>query len=1149
VDALTELERLTAEAPDSEEVNLEFSSRELSSISARLTSLESEADKRSQFFSSEITLRAIGWVREHLVLSGYSAANPDEAEIIVRFLGSLIDLSTREPASDTILEIRFRSANVLYDLGCRARLELRETALTSAIEGHDRALEACSAQSSNLTFARVLTNRANAVKRFAEMLDPPESRAKLREVVADLEKVLTLIDPTEVPYEAITTYMNLGNTFGQIALTASGESQKEALMASLSSHDSGLALDNGDEDLASIVATTQMNRASTLSRLADITGGNAGRALLIEAVSAYETVLTVRTVDADPFGWAVTVINQANTQLRLARLLGGEEALEALEKGIRGSNRAIDLLIANERVAESAAAHLIQAVLQMELAGVLHGNESRNALDQAVSGFDKALEFYDLSTMPYYWCAATIDRSIAHMMLSDVVEHDLRHINLDKASDGFSKALEILDAATNPSIWGAAISGYATTQHRIGLLEEGSAAKSAFSNAIEGYRKVIAEAHTQEVAPGFWSADQTNLGISFESLGDVSDGKEKSDCFGAAAEAFTTASNFFRNGPSLLARLNALQSVNRVESKREGWAKSAEQGWEAIGLVPQALAEANSTRELRGRLDRSRGVSDNTAYSLVRMGKIADAVLAIEAGRVHLLRNELKMLEAKLAPNDLSELLDKRSRLAEMQTIFDSQSNSLNAASGGVQSGDQRDIYDSSQRDLQEARESFNAFALSHGLAGSKIPEQNEFHDAFQGDLGPGAAVIISVSLNGTLIFVLPNGQPTLEETHVSSLPSFDSTSLSDLLTQDEDGWFAKYALLQFELQTANRIARERPYEEALPKFAAALNRWNSYLIDVLERIWNDLMRAVDQALIDANIEEGCPISLIVPGQLSLLPLHAAGPSNGYGSECFLDRWETSYVPSLQVLASLRRRAASENRPAAKLLAITDPLGDLGADQNPAAAAFPKNAIVDLPRHEATRLAVANNIPQCNYASFYCHGVWNNEDPDESALILAQGEPLRTADLYRMRMENYRLVVLGACQSGLASVASAPDEFQGLPTAFLQAGVGAVLATHWPVVTTTIDPAVSAFFELHIGQGYTPASALRSLVQEFRASKAPAIIEGARVAVAVYEKLDEDREEAEKLSGEAANETTESMKVLTDLSQPVHWAGFSISGL
>lgn len=1143
------LERLTAEVPDSEIASISICSDQLTSISNNLKALESIPEERSEFFLSETPLRAVQWIREHLVLSGFSAANPNEAQIIVRFLEELIHLSTSEPASDTILETRFRSANVLYDLGCSSRLDIRKTALASAIAGHDRALEACSSETPKLAFVKILTNRSNAVKRFADTMDPLEGRAKLREVVADLDKVLTLIDPAEAPYEAITTYMNRGNTFGQIALTANGEEQREALKASLASYNSGLAIDNGDEELASILATTQMNRASTLSRLADTTGGNAGKAMLIDAVTAYDEVLTVRTVDTDPFGWAVTAINQANTRLRLARLLGGEDASEALEEGIRGCNRAIDILKAHSRAAEHAAACLIRAVLQMEFAGVADGNESRNALEQAISGFDNALEFYDADTMAYYWCAATIDRAIAQMQLSDVLESDARRSSLDIASDGFAKVLEKLDPATNSSIWAAAISGYATAQHRIGLLEIGRAAKTAFSNAVEGYQRAIAEAHTQEISPGFWSADQMNLGISLEALGDISNGEENANYFDVAAEAFATACSFFRNGPSLTARLNALQSVNRVESKREGWVKSAESGWEAIDLMPRSLSEANSTRELKSRLDRSRGISDNTAHSLVRMGKISDAIRAIEAGRVHLLRNELKMLEAKMAPDDLSELLNRRHDLADLQAIFDSQSNTLNASAGGLQSEDQRDAFDSSRRDLQEAREAFDAFARNHNLTGNVTPQESDLRDAFQGDLGPGAAVIISVSLNGTLIFVLPNGQENLAETHVKSLTSFNSRSLTELLTNDEDGWFAKYTQLQLELQAANRSARDEAYDEALPNFAAALHRWNTYLTGVLERLWHDLMGAVDQALIDANIQEGSPISLIVPGQLSLLPLHAAGLRREQGWECFLDRWEPSFVPSLQVLASLRRRSTPGRLSATKLLAITDPLGDLDADKNPGAAAFPEDSIVDLPHHRATRSAVTKHISECNYASFYCHGVWNNENPDESALILAKGEPLRVTDLYRLRMENYRLVVLGACQSGLASVASAPDEFQGLPTAFLQAGVGAVLATHWPMVTTTIEPAVSAFFDLHIGRGQAPASALKSLAQQFRNSKSHTVIEGTRVAAAVHEPNSEDWGETQMSSENAANNVPGSLEILTDLSQPVHWAGFSISGL
>ena len=417
---------------------------------------------------------------------------------------------------------------------------------------------------------------------------------------------------------------------------------------------------------------------------------------------------------------------------------------------------------------------------------------------------------------------------------------------------------------------------------------------------------------------------------------------------------------------------------------------SAQSGWEAIELIPGALSEANSTRELRSRLDRSRGISDNTAHSLFQMGKSGEAVRAIEAGRVHLLRNELKMLEAKLAPDDLSELLGLRRQLADKQSLFNSQSNTLYAAAGGLQSEDLRASFDSSQRDLREARMSFDAFAQKHGFGGNSVPKENDLRDAFQGELGPGAAVVISVSLNGTLIFVLPNGQANLEDAQVSTLASFDSASLSDLLSDDENGWFARYTRLQNELQAANRSARNKSYEDALPAYASAMHRWNDYLTEVLERLWRDLMGAVDQALNDAGVEPGSPISLIVPGQLSVLPLHAAGVRNDQGWQCFFDRWEPSFVPSLQVLASLRRRASLSKSSTARLLAITDPLGDLGANKNPATTAFPENSIIDLPHDRATRSTIHKHISECNYASFYCHGVWDNENPDESALILAK---------------------------------------------------------------------------------------------------------------------------------------------------------------
>lgn len=41
--------------------------------------------------------------------------------------------------------------------------------------------------------------------------------------------------------------------------------------------------------------------------------------------------------------------------------------------------------------------------------------------------------------------------------------------------------------------------------------------------------------------------------------------------------------------------------------------------------------------------------------------------------------------------------------------------------------------------------------------------------------------------------------------------------------------------------------------------------------------------------------------------------------------------------------------------------------------------------------------------------------------------------------------------MLSGCSTGLAGLSRAAEEFVGLPAGWLEAGAGAVLASHWPV--------------------------------------------------------------------------------------------------
>jgi CHAT domain-containing protein len=84
------------------------------------------------------------------------------------------------------------------------------------------------------------------------------------------------------------------------------------------------------------------------------------------------------------------------------------------------------------------------------------------------------------------------------------------------------------------------------------------------------------------------------------------------------------------------------------------------------------------------------------------------------------------------------------------------------------------------------------------------------------------------------------------------------------------------------------------------------------------------------------------------------------------------------------------------------------------------------------------------------------------------------GTLLETEDLGRPR-----LVVMSACESGLHDIDRTPEEFIGLPGAFMMIGASAVLGTLWPVDDRATALLTARFYELHLRQGLWPAAALR----------------------------------------------------------------------
>jgi CHAT domain-containing protein len=262
-----------------------------------------------------------------------------------------------------------------------------------------------------------------------------------------------------------------------------------------------------------------------------------------------------------------------------------------------------------------------------------------------------------------------------------------------------------------------------------------------------------------------------------------------------------------------------------------------------------------------------------------------------------------------------------------------------------------------------------------------------------------------------------------------------------------------------------------------------AVADWNVAIDLVLGKVGDLLMKPISRELSRLGLMEGAEVVIVASGVLGLLPLHAAPVDS---NRRFLDLWAVAYAPDAAAIARRGSAERTEGRTAASLLAVTNPNGDLRIRRNPAMSEFLPDRAVDLKGGAALLESVIEEMQRRDYISFYCHGTWDSVDPEESGLEMACGERLTVATLRSLKLDMCRLIVLGACESGVNEIRLVPDEFIGLPATLIAAGATCVVASLWIVEAEATASLVWRLFNLHLEFGHSPASALRIAQLELR---------------------------------------------------------------
>lgn len=233
------------------------------------------------------------------------------------------------------------------------------------------------------------------------------------------------------------------------------------------------------------------------------------------------------------------------------------------------------------------------------------------------------------------------------------------------------------------------------------------------------------------------------------------------------------------------------------------------------------------------------------------------------------------------------------------------------------------------------------------------------------------------------------------------------------------------------------------------------------------------------------------PVVLVPVGPLALLPLHAStyGPSDAAAEglpRSFLDEFAVSYVPSARLLGEARRAAEERADAPPRLVGVGDPGRASPAAQvelEAVAGLYPQEDADILRGAEVTRDALLDALARATVAHVGSSWCYDPETPRDAAVSLAGEGRLALRDLMEPEaagaLPRLRLIVLSDTRTAL-DLGALPGDLLDLPAGLLQWGIPTVVANLWPVKGPAAVLLMLRFHELLLAERWAPAAALRS---------------------------------------------------------------------
>ena len=707
------------------------------------------------------------------------------------------------------------------------------------------------------------------------------------------------------------------------------------------------------------------------------------------AIESYNAALLVRTRQTFPQDWALTQNNLAAAYSE--RILG--ERLENIETAIEFYKAA---LLVHTRQAFPQDWAKIQNNLGNAYKNRIVGERSDN-IEKAIDFYNVALLVYTRQAFPQDW--AMTQHNLAAAYSNRIVGE--RSKNIEKAIEFYNATLLVRTRQAFPQDW-------AMTQHSLGIAYADRIVGERSENiekAIEFYNAALL-VRTRQAFPQDWAKTQHSLGIAYNIriVGERSENIEKAIQFYNAALLIRTRQAFPQNHAETLFNLGRVyQDAGRFTSAYNTYES-------AIATVELLRSEIISGEESK----RKQAEEWNQLYRLMvevclELGENSKALEYIERSKT---RNLVELIlehdRKTIFPPDVVMQLERlQDEIAKGQyKIQNSTAENTTALA----------------QNLQELRQQQNELQYRY------LPVASGFNfEEFQKTLDENTGIIEWYANNAGLeIFIITRDR--LQRVKLSA-----STDRLKAL----DSWIRKYL---------NAYYREKI------EWISSLDSRLTQLAEIL---------SIEEVL--NLIPENCSHLVLVPyNYLHLFPLQALPLADG---DLLCDRFPdgVSYAPSCQLLQQINLRQRLDFK---SLFAIQNPTEDLyytDLEVEIIASLFTDKEV--LSRKQATQTALSqasSQMQEANYLHFSCHGTFNVTSPQDSCLLLAGSNKNDELDLSKcltlgnlfeqdFNLNQCRLVVLSACETGLIDFRNTSDEYIGLSSGFLHAGSSSVVSSLWTV--------------------------------------------------------------------------------------------------